>query len=248
MDYLIYNAGLWYCDNLEDVHLDNHREMYEANALGPLKVASALLNNGNLQRDSKIVLVSSQDGSIGLRTETEEGGDYGHHMSKAAENMLGRILSFDLKPKGIHVMTIHPGFLKTEMTKKFRHLYSELGAIDPEDAVEPFYKAICELSAQTTGRFVAPLGRKSLGFGSRGYQQDVGSKGYQQDVGSRGYQQDLGSRDYQQDVGSRDYQQEFGSSRDYQKELGSSGFPHQQKGEGSQYEGLRQEELLELPW
>lgn len=41
-------------------------------------------------------------GSIGLRTEKEGGANYGHHMSKAAANMAGRLMAWDLKPKGTY--------------------------------------------------------------------------------------------------------------------------------------------------
>jgi NAD(P)-dependent dehydrogenase (short-subunit alcohol dehydrogenase family) len=63
------------------------------------------------------VLVSSESGSITLRHESEGGGNYAHHASKAALNMVGKLLSLDLKDKGIIVSTVHPGFMRTEMTK-----------------------------------------------------------------------------------------------------------------------------------
>ncbi|KAJ7451359.1 hypothetical protein FB451DRAFT_1409863 [Mycena latifolia] len=40
-----------------------------------------------------------------------------HHASKSALNMVGKLLSLDLAPRGIAVALIHPGFMRTEMTK-----------------------------------------------------------------------------------------------------------------------------------
>ena len=45
------------------------------------------------------------------------GGNYAHHASKTAVNMVGKLLSYDLKDKVIAVGMIHPGFMRTEMTK-----------------------------------------------------------------------------------------------------------------------------------
>lgn len=55
----------------------------------------------------KIVLVSSESGSITLRHESEGGGNYGHHASKSALNMVGKLLSLDLKDQGIAVGVVH---------------------------------------------------------------------------------------------------------------------------------------------
>lgn len=62
-----------------------------------------------------MILVSSEAGSITLRHESEGGGMYGHHASKAALNMVGKLLSFDLKDKGVAVGLVHPAFMRTEM-------------------------------------------------------------------------------------------------------------------------------------
>lgn len=51
-------------------------------------------------------MISSEAGSLGLRIEG--GGDYGHHASKAALNMVGKQLSYDLEEKGVAVGLVHP--------------------------------------------------------------------------------------------------------------------------------------------
>lgn len=96
---------------------DDEINMYKTCTLGPLFAIISLVNSGLLAHDSKIIFVTSEAGSLTLRTAKEGGGMYGHHGSKAAANMMGRLLGFDLKSKGITVAIIHPGFLKTEMTK-----------------------------------------------------------------------------------------------------------------------------------
>jgi NAD(P)-dependent dehydrogenase (short-subunit alcohol dehydrogenase family) len=91
--------------------------MYTTSAIAPVFIVHRLVHANLLGKGSKVVLVTSESGSLTLRHEVEGGGNYGHHASKAAENMVGKLLSMDLKEKGIIVTMVHPGFMKTEMTK-----------------------------------------------------------------------------------------------------------------------------------
>lgn len=91
--------------------------MYTTSSIAPVFIVHKLAHAGLLQSGSKVVLVSSESGSIALRHESEGGGNYAHHASKAALNMVGKLLSLDLKEKGVIVSMVHPGFMRTEMTK-----------------------------------------------------------------------------------------------------------------------------------
>jgi hypothetical protein len=59
----------------------------------------------------------------------------------------------------------HPGFLRTEMTKHYAHLYEEFGAVTVDEAVPYIVTAAASLTLDTTGRFVAAMGSKGLGLG-----------------------------------------------------------------------------------
>jgi NAD(P)-dependent dehydrogenase (short-subunit alcohol dehydrogenase family) len=93
--------------------------MYRTCAIGPTLLITALASDSKslLNSKSKVILVSSESGSIGLRHESEGGGNYGHHASKAALNMCAKLLSLDLKDRGVAVASVHPGFMRTEMTR-----------------------------------------------------------------------------------------------------------------------------------
>lgn len=56
--------------------------------------------------------------------------------------MMGKILALDLKPKGIALVMIHPGFLKTDMTAHYAHFYEEFGAMSASEAVGPILMAV----------------------------------------------------------------------------------------------------------
>jgi hypothetical protein len=47
----------------------------------------------------------------------------------------------------------------------YSHLYEELGAVNPEEAVPYLLQAIADLTLDSTGRFIAPMGAKGLGLG-----------------------------------------------------------------------------------
>lgn len=82
-------------------------DMYKICTIGPLFCLTALASSGLLAKDAKIIYLTSEAGSLKIRTQSEGGGMYGHHGSKAAANMMGRLLSFDLKDHGATVAMIH---------------------------------------------------------------------------------------------------------------------------------------------
>lgn len=63
-------------------------------------------------------------------------------MSKCAQNMMGKIFALDVKPRGIAIVCLHPGFMKTSMTEIYADKYDELGAIGPEQAAPGIVKVI----------------------------------------------------------------------------------------------------------
>lgn len=111
IDILINNAGLLTHESLDDLDLDRMRRQYEVNALGPLRVTLALLDN--LHEGSKLLILTSRVGSVG---DNSSGGNYGYRMSKAAANMAGKNLAVELKNRGIAVGLLHPGLVATGMT------------------------------------------------------------------------------------------------------------------------------------
>jgi hypothetical protein len=63
--------------------------------------------SSSLSPSAKIIMLTSEGGSLTLRTESEGGGMYGHHGSKAAGNMVGKLLGYDLKKSGVPIAMIH---------------------------------------------------------------------------------------------------------------------------------------------
>ena len=95
LDMLINNAGILSEETLDDLNMARIQAQLEVNALGPLRVTSALL--ANIKDGGKVFIITSRMGSI---TDNTSGEFYGYRMSKAAVNMLAKNLAIDLRPRG----------------------------------------------------------------------------------------------------------------------------------------------------
>ena len=107
IDVLILTAGYFATESFDEPDWDNEVKMYTTSAIGPVFIVHHLVKAGLLGKGAKVIIVSSESGSITLRHESEGGGNFGHHASKAASNMVGKLLSFDLKEKGVAVGVVH---------------------------------------------------------------------------------------------------------------------------------------------
>ena len=144
IDWLINNAGIAKSLNLSDIDaeaIDNLKHQYEVNSLGPLLITKLLF--GNLIKGSKVGLVTSRMGSI---SDNHSGGSYAYRMSKAALNAAGKSLSIDLKPSGISVAILHPGWVRTRMT-------GYRGAIDTDESVQGLLRLMDKLNLDNSGTF-----------------------------------------------------------------------------------------------
>ena len=110
IDLLINNAGILRDENLQQFNTSTITEQFMVNALAPLLLTQALLEN--LNTDSKIAFITSRMGSI---ADNDSGGRYGYRMSKAALNSGAVSLAKDLQPTKISVGIYHPGYVQTDM-------------------------------------------------------------------------------------------------------------------------------------
>ena len=138
---VINNAGILCNERLDDLSWDRIRRQFEINALGPLRVTSAVLPL--MRSGSKVVIVTSRMGSIADNTS---GSRYGYRMSKVAVNMAGVSLARDLESRGIAVGLVHPGFVRTEMT-------GHNGMIDPPEAAAGIIARMDALDLASSGTF-----------------------------------------------------------------------------------------------
>ena len=75
-------------------------------------------------------------------------------MSRAACNIAGVLLSEELKSKGVAIVLLHPGFNRTDMTKKYAHIWDVEGAVEPAEGAMRVLYEVGRASMETTGAFV----------------------------------------------------------------------------------------------
>lgn len=149
IDVLINNAGIYRQSSLSDLNVEVIQELFEVNAIAPLKFTQALLPKlapslSSASQPTKVAIMTSRMGSI---EDNTSGGSYGYRMSKVAVSMAGKSLSHDLKSQGIAVAILHPGLVSTGMTN-----FNSNG-ISPKASVEGLLKRIDALTLDNTGSF-----------------------------------------------------------------------------------------------
>lgn len=116
IDVLLNNAGISGGSENQKfgaLNYEVYNEVHAVNVLGPLKMAEAFYANVAASEQKKIINITSGQGSIAKTW----GCCYFYRTSKAALNMMMRNIALELKPKGITVGLISPGFVRTGFTK-----------------------------------------------------------------------------------------------------------------------------------
>ena len=94
-------------------------------------------------KQPRIVNLSSIVGSIALKSVASY---YGYSASKAALNMFTRLLAAELRTAGIPVVSIHPGWVQTDMG-------GPNAPVSARDSAQGILKVIDRLSTDDTGQF-----------------------------------------------------------------------------------------------
>ncbi|KAF2155309.1 NAD(P)-binding protein [Myriangium duriaei CBS 260.36] len=165
VDIVVISAGYFGKESFDEPSWSKEVTMYTTSAIAPVFVVQRLVGAKALRKGSKVLLISSESGSIALRQESEGGGNFGHHASKAALNMVGKLLSLDLKDQGIAVGLLHPGFMRSEMTKSvgFDKFWDDGGAVEPSVAATSLIEFIETFDISRTGQYWAPRGPGDIG-------------------------------------------------------------------------------------
>ncbi len=134
LDVLINNAGIFpRRERLENLKPQTMLQTFHVNSIGPMMVIQRFRRF--LKDGSKVLNISSQLGSITLHLSNH----YSYNSSKAALNMLTRIVASELRPAGIVVVTVHPGWVQTDMG-------GSSAPLKPEESA----KGILDLAEQLT--------------------------------------------------------------------------------------------------
>ncbi len=149
LDLLINNAAIFSGDSKRtfpfgELHSENIAEVFNVNTIAPLMMAEEFAEILSCGESAKIVNITSKLGSIGSRTGASY---YSYCASKAALNMFSRLLSFDLEERGIIVLALHPGHVKTDMG-------GSAAPLVPEESIRGMISVIDSITEADSGKFL----------------------------------------------------------------------------------------------
>lgn len=145
LDILFANAGVMgpKAQGFGDLDFDAYLDAQRVNVMAPLALAEAFSSQVAASALKVIALQSSRMGSI---ADNDSGGRYAYRASKAALNAVGKSLSVDLKDKGVVVLILHPGWVRTDMG-------GDQGLLTVEECVEGQLDLIARANPAMSGRF-----------------------------------------------------------------------------------------------
>ena len=141
IDVLWVVAGVLERTTLRDPQPQVCQRLLDVNAIGPLRVVSALQDR--LAQGGTVALVTSRMGSV---SDNTSGGSYAYRMSKAALNAAGKSMAVDLAEQRVTVLLLHPGWVRTDMT-------SGRGLVDVSESVAGLIARVDQLGFEASGSF-----------------------------------------------------------------------------------------------
>jgi NAD(P)-dependent dehydrogenase (short-subunit alcohol dehydrogenase family) len=138
IDVAVANAGFGVVGPLERLTLDDYRRQFETNVFGVLRTVFAAVPALRRSR-GRLVIMGSVSGHVALP------GASAYAMSKFAIRALAQALDFELRPAGVSVTLVSPGFVDTEL-----HQVDNRGVRHPE--VTPRAPAVVRTSAERAAR------------------------------------------------------------------------------------------------
>lgn len=155
IDVLVNNAGVFPEDGsepLEHLPLECFEEAFAVNVVGVARVTRVFLPLLTRAAHPRVINISSLAGSI---AEKEDSRNYCYSSSKAALNMLTRTMAAELRPRGVTVVAVTPGWVKTEMG-------GPNAQITAEDSARSLAATIDRVSHHDAGHFLDRDGNKGV--------------------------------------------------------------------------------------
>jgi len=149
IDVLINNAGIYRSSTVGNINYDEWIESFKVNTIAPYQIVENFLNQIMNSDLKKIVSITSKMGSIDDNTS---GGSYIYRSSKTALNSMMRCLTHDLKNQGVATLTLHPGWVRTDMG-------GPGGWIDSFESVQGMIKQIDKLTIDDSGNYLDYAGK-----------------------------------------------------------------------------------------
>jgi short-subunit dehydrogenase len=138
---LVNNAGYSIRGVLEDIPIEAAKRMFQVNVFSLMQVTQACLPGMRRKRGGTIVNVSSMAGKFAFP------GSGPYAATKHAVEAITDALRLEVRPFGIRVVAIRPGFIATQFNEVANRLTGDLFA-----RTDPDYKTVYETSGKEVGK------------------------------------------------------------------------------------------------
>lgn len=153
IDLLINNAGVYGPkdggQSLENVTPQAMQEVFDIDCVGPLRVVQHLLPRLSKARG----IVANLSSKMGSSEDNSSGGAYAYRAAKAALVIVSKSMAIDLAARGVRVITLHPGWVRTDMGGRS-------GLIDVEQSVSGMARVLESIESYPPGAFIAYDGKE----------------------------------------------------------------------------------------
>ena len=158
IDILLNNAGVYgpraqrdndWGQTFGHINYAAWDDVFRVNTQAPLRICEAFVGNVAASERRTIATVTSRMGSIGDGSTDS----YVYRSTKAALNMVMATLARELRPQGIKLALLHPGWVRTDMG-------GAQALIDAEPSVRGMRRQIDALTLENSGRFTDYTGKE----------------------------------------------------------------------------------------
>ncbi|KAH8926562.1 NAD(P)-binding protein, partial [Atractiella rhizophila] len=158
VDVLINNAGVapsgvGNADPFSTIKMENIMEAVRVNVLGPIMTTKAFVPLLRRGTEKKVISSGSTLGSLKLVATKDFGNGVGttgdYSISKAALHMAMRKMDMEYKKEGFSIISLHPGFVKTDMAG------TDAPPLYPHESVEKQLAIIDNLLPEATDNLFA---------------------------------------------------------------------------------------------
>lgn len=144
IDILINNAGIVGTqDCFNEVTADALLSTFQTNTMGPILVAQSAVPSLEMGNSKLIVNISSYYGCIEWNNEVDY---FAYSVSKSALNAATKCMANRLKSKNIIVISMDPGWVKTDMG-------GVLADLSPQQSISGMRNILEKLTLTDTGKF-----------------------------------------------------------------------------------------------
>ncbi len=147
LDILLNNAGVygdWAHQGFGQSDSAEWDTVWRTNVLAPMQMMECFVEQ---VAASELKIIANMSSKMGSMADNGSGGSYLYRSSKAALNAISVSAARDLKARGITVVALHPGWVRTEMG-------GPNGELSVVESAISLRRNLSELTLDDSGRFI----------------------------------------------------------------------------------------------